>query len=106
MFLREILVRAKFASTASEARRAIQNRGIRINGNLVEDVSASLFFDELEIDGSVMSCIILIENLGPESCDLTPFPADATVVSFGKKRHCRIFPLRKLREGFRTSEMQ
>lgn len=42
----QVIVKAKFASSNSEARRLVTQRGVRINKNIIEDVSFKNFNDE------------------------------------------------------------
>jgi tyrosyl-tRNA synthetase len=83
MLIRELLVRASYAKTISEARRHIQGKAIRINGNLIEDENATIFSHERKY-------IVLVEHITDESCEMTAFDATTTVISFGKKKHTLI----------------
>lgn len=93
MLIRELVVKANFAKSLTEARKAIENKAVKLNGQVVEDVNAELQCIRLK-DQNEMLCYVLLENqkhIGEDiECDVTTFEIDKTILSFGKKKHARV----------------
>lgn len=90
MLVRDLLVRGDLAKSRSEARKAIENKAIRINGQRIEDVNAELCGIRLNEQDELL-CYLLVEQRTVCGCDITVFEIDNTVLSFGKKKHVRVF---------------
>lgn len=90
MFLSDIIVRAGWAKSKSEARRHIEQKGIKINDCLVCDPQAILISEQVYIDDELQNAVILCEDFEETTANLTAFKPDSLLLSFGKKKKIRI----------------